>query len=309
MANLEADAATLTKLTELAAQARGAELTFITAPTDAKGVPTAIPALKIAGANPQIVSVAPLFEAWRTKPAVKKGVAKALTLESFIALTNRHKTAESAVFADTTWTKPGLTAVIDYHEAKNGGAPDNGKHRVAYDFPLSEEWKAWVASNGEPFKQIDFAAFIEDRIAELTAPTEDEASYYKDLFATTIATPAELVTLSRGLQVNVDSRVKNASVLQSGAAQIVFEEEHRDAQGNVLKVPGLFLLSLAPFFMGEKSRIPVRLRYRVSGGSILWFYQIYRPDIAVTTRVRDDLAIVAAQTELPTFEATPEMSA
>jgi len=98
-------------------------------------------------------------------------------------------------------------------------------------------------------------------------------------------------------------------VLQTGAAQIVFEEEHRDANGNVLKVPGLFLLSIAPFFMGEKARIPVRLRYRVAGGKIIWFYQICRPDLAVTTRVREDLAIVAEETALPTFEATPEMSA
>jgi uncharacterized protein YfdQ (DUF2303 family) len=309
MANLEADAATLAKLTELAAQARGAELTTISAPSGAKGIPAAIPALKTAGTNPQLFSVAAFFEAWRTKPAAKKGTAEALTLESFIALTIRHQTGDSAIFADTTWTAPRLTAVIDYHEAKSNGAPDNGKHRVVYEFPLSEEWKAWVATNGEVFKQIDFAAFIEDRIAELTAPTEEEASYYKDLFATTVATPAELVTLSRGLQINVESRVKNATVLQSGAAQIVFEEEHRDANGNVLKVPGLFMLSVAPFFLGEKVRIPVRLRYRPSGGSILWFYQIYRPDLFVTTRVREDLAIAAEQTKLPAFEAKPEMSA
>jgi uncharacterized protein YfdQ (DUF2303 family) len=306
MANIESDAATLEKLTDLAAQARGGQLIDVKAPEGVKGVPDTIPALLIAGTTPQLKDVFALFEPWRTKPAAKHGTARALTLESFIALTNRHKTADSAVFADTTWTKPSLTAVIDYHEAKNGGEPDNLHHRIAYEFPLSDEWKAWIKTNGEAFKQIDFAAFIEDRIAELTAPTSDEARYFEDLFATKIATPAELVTLSRGLQVNVESRVKNASVLQTGAAQIVFEEEHRDAGGNVLKVPGLFLLSVAPFFMGEKARIPVRLRYRVSGGSILWFYQIYRPDLAVTQRVRDDLDIVAEQTELPTFEAAPE---
>jgi uncharacterized protein YfdQ (DUF2303 family) len=306
MAQIEADAAALEKLTDLAAQARGGALVGVTAPNGVKGVPGTIPALLVAGTAPQLKDVSALFEQWRTKPAAKKGTARALTLESFIALANRHKTADSAIFADTTWTKPSLTAVIDYHEAKNGGEPDNCRHRLAYEFPLSEEWKAWVETNGKPFNQLDFAAFIEDRIAELTAPTSDEVTYYEDLFATKIATPAELVTLSRGLQVNVDSRVKNASILQTGAAQIVFEEEHRDANGNVLKVPGLFLLSVAPFFMGEKARIPVRLRYRVASGTIVWFYQIYRPDLAVTQRVRDDLLIVGQQTELPTFEASPE---
>ena len=294
---------------DLAQKAGAGDLVSVTAPSGVKGVPASIPALKIAGEHPKLESVARLFEDWRTKPATKRGTAKALTLESFIALTQRHQTGDSAVFADTNWRKPSLTAVIDYHEKENGGEPDNLKHRIAYEFPLSEEWQAWVKNNGEVFKQIDFAAFIEDRIAELAAPTPEESQQFEDLFATKIATPAELVKLSRGLQVNVDSRVKNASVLQSGAAQIVFEEEHRDADGNTLKVPGLFLLSIAPFFLGQPVRTPVRLRYRIAGGSIVWFYQIYRPDIAVTNRVREDLHIVADTTELPTFEANPETGA
>jgi uncharacterized protein YfdQ (DUF2303 family) len=309
MADANLDAVALQKLTEIIAQSRGAELVTLAAPTGVAGVPATIPALKTNGQTPQLLDVSKLFEPWRTKPATKRGTAKALTLESFIALTERHMTEDSAVFADTTWTKPALTAVIDYHQNETGGAPDNGKHRVVYDFPLSEEWSAWIATNGAAFNQLDFAAFIEDRIAELTAPTEDEVRQYEDLFNTTVATPAELMKLSRGMQVNVESKVKNASVLQTGAAQIVFEEEHRDAGGNVLKVPGLFLLSIAPFFMGEKARIPVRLRYRVQNGAIKWFYQIYRPDLAVTQRVRDDLAIVDQRTGLPCFEATPEMSA
>jgi uncharacterized protein YfdQ (DUF2303 family) len=309
MANLEADAATLTKLTELASQARGVELTTVAAPEGAKGVPAAIPALKIAGTNPQLSSVAALFESWRTKPAVKKGTAKALTLESFITLTNRHKTADSAVFADTNWQKPSLTAVIDYHEARNGGEPDNGKHSVAYEFPLSEEWQAWVKNNGEVMGQQDFAEFIENRIAELSAPTEDERIQWESDFATRVASPAELVKLSRGLQVNVEARVKNNVMLSSGEGQIAWEEEHRDANGQALKVPGMFCLAIAPFFMGEKARIPVRLRYRVVSGKVVWFYQIYRPDLAVTLRVRDDVAGVAEATLLPTFEATPEMAA
>ncbi|MFG1255920.1 DUF2303 family protein [Xanthobacter flavus] len=256
----------------------------------------------------EFMAVKSYAEQFRLKPARKVGTAKALTLESFIALANRHKTEHTAVFADTTWQKPGFTAVIDYHENASGGPADNGKHRIHYDFPLSEEWKAWVKLNGEPMNQLEFAAFLEDHIQELCSPTEAEKIALERDFATTVATPAEVVQLSRGLQVHVASQVKNAHTLQTGAGQIQWQEEHQTADGKPLIVPGIFLLNIAPFFMGEPVRIPVRLRYRV-GGKITWFYQIFRPDFFVTERVRDDLDKVRQETSLPAFEGAPEMAA
>ncbi|RLP80641.1 DUF2303 family protein [Xanthobacter tagetidis] len=259
--------------------------------------------------NGQIVGLKSHIEQYRIRPKLKTGTAKALTLQSFIDLALRHKTAHSAVFADTTWQKPGFTAVIDYHEAAEGGAADNGKHRIHYDFPLSEEWKAWVKMDGEAMSQLDFAAFLEDHVMELSSPYDTEKSELEREFATTVATPADVVQLSRGLHVHVASAVKNAHTLQSGAGQIQWQEEHQTADGKPLTVPGIFILSISPFFMGEKVRVPVRLRYRTANSKIIWFYQIYRPDVHVTERVRADLDIVAEQTGLPCFEGTPEMNA
>lgn len=269
------------------------------------GLPSAVPIL-FDQRTGLASSAAGLIESYRFKPSRKRGTAKALTLQSFIDLVNRHKTADSAVFAATDWQAPGFTAVIDYHEAKSAGEADNLKHRIGYDFPQSEEWKAWVAQNGQPMEQGDFAAFLEDRIADLSAPTTAEKIALERDFATTVATPAELIQLSRGLLVNVSSVVKNMVTLASGEASIQFEEQHVGADGKPLKVPGIFMLGIAPFFMGEKISLPVRLRYRKRGQGLVWFYQMYRPDQHVTERVRDDLITVAEQTELPTFEGSPE---
>ena len=312
MANIETDAATLKEIIAIAHQARGVEFDSIAAPDGAEGVPEQIPVAIKHGTTPELVSVARLFEDFRTRPARKAGVAKLQTLDSFIALANRHQTRHSAIFANTDWTAPSLTAIIDYHETNEAdviGSPDNCKHRVHYAFPLSVEWTAWIKANGVQMSQGDFAAFIEDRIADLTSPNEDERFTAEELFATTAATPAELVTLSRGLQVNVESKVRNANTLSSGEAQIIFEEQHTDGSGGKLRVPGLFFLNVAPFFAGEKARIPVRLRYRVKEGKLLWFYQIYRPDVVVTERVRADLAAAVEQTGLPAFEGAPEIAA
>lgn len=292
-------------IVDLTRKSLGSEIKIVSLPALGPGLPTAIPAI-FDNRNSDVKPAQALIEAFRVKPARKTGTARALTLQAFIDLTNRHKTEHSAVFADTDWKKPSFQTVVDYHEAKSEGAADNLKHRVSYSFPSSEEWKAWVEQNGEPMEQGKFAAFLEDRIADLSAPTDAERIWLERDFGTTVATPAQLIQLSRGLQVNVDSVVKNVVNLASGEAQVAFEETHTDGDGKPLKVPGIFMLAIAPFFMGEKVSLPVRLRYRKAGQKIVWFYQMYRPDQFVTERVRDDLTTVADKTELPTFEGAPE---
>ncbi|WP_180901961.1 DUF2303 family protein [Martelella soudanensis] len=270
------------------------------------GLPASIPVLldRTSGTTRDL---RPLFEAWRFVPERRSGTARALTLDSFIELTNRHKLPPSAIFADSDWRAPSLTAVIDYHEASAaGGAADNCKHRIHYDFPLSEEWKAWIAQDGQPMGQGDFAQWIEDHITELAAPDAADSEEILKTFGFKAAFPNELQMLSRGLQVHAETLVKSNVTLQSGEGEITFAEEHRDASGNKLAVPGMFLLSISPFFMGERARIPVRLRYRVRGGAITWSFHIYRPDVHITEQLRRDMEAAATACELPVYEGAPE---
>lgn len=326
------------ELVALASQARGLEIITIENVAEAPGIPEQIPIAVRHGTTPELINLASFFDSWRDRPSAKRGTAKALALASFIDLTNRHKTMHSVVFAKTDWRAPSLIAVIDYHEIDdvpeikpedititpagacdpadaaematafvyNPPRPDNMRHRIGYDYPLSEGWKFWVQNDGKAFDQGDFAALVEDRIADLAAPEDEERSLLEEKFETKIASPADLMRLSRGLQVNVESKIKNIVSLQSGAAQIQFEEVHKDSDGQPLTVPGLFILAIAPFASGTSIRLPVRLRYRKRGGTIEWFYQMYRPDQYITERLRLDIAEVAEKTGLPVYEGTPE---
>ncbi|MBD9390166.1 DUF2303 family protein [Agrobacterium sp. AGB01] len=287
----------------------GSELVIITLPEKISGVPHEVPAF-VDRESGTINSVKSIIDQYRTAPERKSGTAKTFTLESFIDLVNRHKTEDTVIFANTNWQKPSLTAVIDYHKFDSTEA-DNLKHRVSYDFPLSEEWEAWINLNNKPLSQSDFAEFIEDHISDLSGPDDAEELEYQQKFSFKVAFPNQLVELSRGLQVNADTRVKNVVSLQNGTAQIVFEEEHQtlDKQGNRIDVPGMFILSVPPFFGGETARIPVRLRYKKTPSGVVWLYQLYRPEFYVTEQVRRDLTRAAAETELPHFEGTPETTA
>lgn len=290
-------------IAELARNAAGIEIQ--TLKLDGGGLPTAIPVARRHGERPDYSSVKSLAEEWRLFPERKKGTATVGTLESFINLTKRHADDDSAIFADLDWKAPSMTAIIDYHGGKEGN-PDWCQHRIHYPFPRSEHWQTWVNMNGQVMKQAEFAAFIEDNIGDLSSPYEMEATEYEHKFMTKIATPSALVSLSRGLQVHVSSRAQSAVTLQSGEGEIVWDEVHNDAEGKKLTVPGIFMLQIPIFHMGEPQRIAVRLRYRVREGAVSWFYQMYRPDIAVTERVTEDVNDAAEETNLPAYIGTDE---
>lgn len=287
------------------AEAAQIEVTTISLPSTIKGAPSSIPVLldRKTGA---VKDISGLIAPWRDAPQRKTGTATVHTLESFVELVNLHKQDNSVIFADTDWQKPSMTAVIDYHGETT---PDNGKHRVHYQFPLSEEWEAWLKLDNKAMTQIEFAEFIEEHISDLAAPQLDEVDDFKKMFGFEVAHPADIIALSRGLQINADTRIKQHVKLQSGETQIMFEEDHKGADGQPLIIPGLFILQIAPFFMGTACRIPVRLRYRPRNGSVQWTYQLYRPDRYITDQVRTDLDRAAEETGLQKFEGTPEMSA
>jgi uncharacterized protein YfdQ (DUF2303 family) len=269
------------------------------------------------GDKVEILSIANHVEAARGKPFQRVGTAHVSTLASLIDLAVRHKRDNSSViFANSDWKEPSITAVLDYHVATTGPREADaeafeddgarfGKHRIHYAYPLSDSWQEWVAANGRKMNQADFAAFLEEHITELASPTDAERNLWEEAYKAKFATPSELLDLSRGLEVMSGHKVKNRVRLQTGEVQMVFEVEHKDAEGNELTVPGLFLLSLPPFRRGDPIRIPVRLRFRAAG-EVVWFFEMVEPARFIEERIDDDLTTVANDTGLPVFEGAPE---
>ena len=109
-----------------------------------------------------------------------------------------------------------------------------------------------------------------------------------------------------GLVVNEASRFENANVLQTGETKLKFETTHLNENGDKLTVPGLFMVAIPLFIDGAEIRIAARLRYRKAGGSLTWFYNLYRPHVVMRNRLVEDLAHVGEATALPTFEGSPE---
>lgn len=298
---------------------------FVPLPKEALGLGVNVPTPHVALVGTtdgiEIRPITEAIESARGKPYQRKGTASVTTLASFIALVKRHKIGdETAIFADINWQLPTLTAVIDYHRPRTGDGRSEqsafedpgarfGRHRVHYAYPLSDAWKAWVAANKKPMDQVDFATFLEEHISELAAPETAERTLWESDLKARFATPAELLELSRGLEVTVGHQVKSRIKLQTGETQMLFETRMGDASGAELVVPGLFLLAVAPFRRGEQIRIPVRLRFRAGGGGITWFFEMLNPDKYIDERLVDDAGIVEAETGIAVIAGSPETPA
>lgn len=250
------------------------------------------------------------LDEYRTKPARRRGTAKFTELASFTEWVNRFKDeAHSAIFADrSNEAAPKLIAVIDYNERTYTGAPRFGQHRAEYPFPLADEWKTWKERDAKPFDQQAFAEFIESHVGDVIDPAGAGAAAleFQSNLGCTFAAPGKLLELSRGLEVRVGAHVKQAVKLESGESQLTYHEEHKDTGGAPIKIPSAFIIGVSVFRNGPLYQVPVRLRYRAGGGSITWFYELYRDDAVFDDAFREACEMATEETKLPLFMGTPE---
>ncbi|RXF72082.1 DUF2303 family protein [Hansschlegelia zhihuaiae] len=301
--DLPKTASAVEAIADLARKAAEAQVLSIPTGGLGDGLPPAVPVL-FNSRSGAVVSLKSSIEEFRQQPHARQGVATVTTLASFIELMNRHKGDDSAIFAQTKWPNLKLTGVVDYHGLNH--EPAHGRHRVRYQFPITDEMTAWIANSGMAMPQAEFAAFLEEHAAELASPFEGESQEYELLFKEKVGSPTDIISLSRELEIFVGQKVKNKTRLQSGEQSIEFVEEHTDAKGKKVVIPGAFIVSVQAFVDGEKVRIPARLRYRVKGSDILWFYQLYRWEFWLREQVQNDLEKVVGGTGLPAFEGVDE---
>lgn len=243
-------------------------------------------------------SLKPFRDEYLKQPERVKGCAELDSLDSFIKHVNRFKTPSSAVFVDDQR----MLAVYDYHDRGN---PQFGDHQAKYAFPFSPEWLIWNNVNGQSMPQASFAGFIEEHIADVTAPNDKDADRFGELNYT-LATPSQLLALSRGLLVRVEMEAVARPNLSTGETEVGYKEQHADATGAPLKVPGGFILLIPAFVDGVLYRIPVRLRYRVASGKVLWSLHMHRADAARRDAIKDSCEKLVDDTSAALFHGSPE---
>lgn len=281
----------------------GAEVTDVTRAAVGDATVAILPSGKT------VVDLKPILDNWLEKPERRKGTATLTDAASFVAHVNRFAAPASAVFANPRPDAPSLTAVFDYHE----GGPDAKvadwlRHRATYAPQLSAEWKAWTGKQGQAMSQADFATFIEDRITDVVVPNLDDPKIktFADLVQGKFASPSDLLQLSRGLSINVETGIKQAVTLSTGEISVRYEETHKDGEGAPISVANLFQICVPVFYAGPLYRIAARLRYRLHAGKITWSYLLARPDVVFDDAFRGIVERVTKETTAPVFLGSPE---
>lgn len=270
-------------------------------------------AVLVAPRDVSIIKIEEYLRDFRDNPKYRSGTVQVDDLASFIAHVNRFKDDQSAIFGDRGEglhgdKGPSLLAIHDYDEP-TGGKPRFGRHRTHYALPISDEWETWTEANDAELTQAEFAAFIQDQIADVLDPASAVAGTAKDsllkvadLLGTTVAPPIKLLEVSRNLTVNATKNVKQAVTLETGEVQLTYEEVHNTSQG---KVPSLFAIGIPVFRNGSNYVVPVRLRYALSGTSVRWKIRLYRADRVFKAAFDELCAKAGTDTGLPVFQGRP----
>lgn len=272
-----------------------------------------------------------VFAPYRKAPVDRMGTATLTSLDSFIGHVNAYKsTIRTALFASDSRSAPSITAVYDYNdplwrnlgefavvnettglEEVAGGAQFQ-RHRAHHAFPLSDEWRAWLAHNGKVMSMPDFAAFLEDRVIDVQSGAEPgmlspDMTKYVTALGSNIADANKLIELSRGLKVYEESRFAQAANINSGEVTLMFQTENRDEQGAPLVVPNLFLIAIPVFQHGDPFLMAARLRYRKKDGSLVFWYDLWRTDRVFDVAFKESIERAKVETGCPLYLGKPEI--
>lgn len=205
------------------------------------------------------------LERLQDHPNRMRGTVEPITAESFVAYVNRHANEQSTVWWDEVAGT--VEAVLNDHAGAEhfAGWAD---HRAVLRLRSTPEWDFWTKMDGVLVSQEQFAEHIEDGARELVEPDA-----------------ATMLEVAQTFHATTQVQFRQATRLQSGTAQFVYDEEQQAKAGKAgsLSVPTEFVIALSPYIGEAPYRVTARLRYRVRSGGLAIGYKLDRPD-----RVRRD---------------------
>ncbi|WP_343593793.1 DUF2303 family protein [Paracidovorax wautersii] len=139
-------------------------------------------------------------------------------------------------------------------------------HRAVFAATFTPEFKKWLEQSGKPMSQQEFSEFIEDNYADLNG--EDGQT---------------LLNVATTIQATTGINFSSARRLQDGQSQLTYNEviDAKAGSDGALKIPQTFTLGVRIFKNGDGYKLTARLKYRLAGGGVKFWYELDRPERAV----------------------------
>lgn len=192
-------------------------------------------------------------------PVRKKGIVRVHDAESFVTYHQLFCDENSRVFADET--KGQILSILDYH-ATGDNAPRWCQHRLDMTLRHSVEWTTWLAMNGKRVAQEEFANFLEDNAPDVMEPSA-----------------AAMLEVARDLSAKTDVDFGSAMRLSDGSVKFKYSEQTKATVGaGEMTVPESFKIAIPVYLGTERISITARLRYRITGGHLTFWFDLLRAD-------------------------------
>jgi len=204
-----------------------------------------------------------LVEKAQQLPNRKRGTVKVKDVASLLTYcVDQAASAIAYIYADPDSRL--ITAVFNDH--RGSATPGWRDHRAEFKAEHTSEFNNWISHNKTPMGQTEFAEFIEDNLADITEPGAQT-----------------LLDVATTIQAKTDINFSSAKRLQNGQVQLAYTEtiDARAGANGALEIPKEFALGLRIFKNGDGYKLKARLKYRLNGGSVKFWYELDRPERAV----------------------------
>lgn len=205
--------------------------------------------------------VTDLVEKANPNPNRKRGTVALSDIDSFNQYVSDHGNETSTyVYADPDARS--LTAVFNDHSFPADPLAGWRDFRATYTAELSREFSTWLKNNKQAKEQEDFAIFLEDNIADVVEPSGDV-----------------LLAVALTLQAKTEVNFNTSKRLDNGQVQITYTEniDARAGAGSI-EIPREFAIGCRLFKNGDGYKIRARLKYRLGGGKVKFWYELDRPE-------------------------------
>lgn len=216
------------------------------------------------------------LEKYLEKPLRKSSAPTFREPASFIEYFNKFKTPET-ILAYSQDTHE-FRAIFDYHKS----VTDRSwcECTVNLEIRRTKEWERWIRSNGNSFKQEEFAEFLEEMSVDIIKPAS-----------------ADVLEACLTLHAKKEGQYKSARRLDNGSFQFTYDETvSAQGQGSI-EFPHSFVLGIKPFVGSDVKDVKVNLRYRINSGSLSFFYKLDRPDLVEDEAFEKFLDLIKEKTE------------
>jgi len=196
-------------------------------------------------------------------PKRKTGTVQLGDLSSFnVYVADQGEPYETYIYADPDART--LTAVLNEHDKGDDHAGWRD-FRAVYKAELSREFTNWLQHNKKPMEQEDFAIFLEDNIADVVEPSGET-----------------LLQVALTLQAKTEVNFSSHKRLDNGQVQFAYSETVDARAGTgMIEIPREFTIGLRLFKNGDGYKVHARLKYRLGGGKLKFWYELDRADNAI----------------------------